>query len=95
MAVQTIAFALIAVGYFLIRYLSNTDVPKIKGLPEVPGWPIFGSLIELGEYHARVAGKWAKKYNAPVFQARLGNKVSRGRCNLGTGTIRADPSHSV
>jgi hypothetical protein len=60
--------------YVLWKYLYHTDQPKIKGLPEIPGWPIFGSLIELGEYHARVAQKWAAKYG-PVFQVRLGNKV--------------------
>lgn len=82
---QTLGFAVLAIAYFLLRYLSRTDVPKIKGLPEIPGWPIFGSLYELGEYHARVAGKWAKKYG-PVFQARLGNKVSLPR--LATSILR-------
>lgn len=73
MAVQTITFAVIAVIYFLTRWLSRTTQPKIKSLPEIPGLPVFGSLIELGEYHARVAARWAKKYG-PVFQARLGNR---------------------
>ncbi|KAL4984420.1 phenylacetate 2-hydroxylase [Aspergillus falconensis] len=73
MSLQTIGIAAIAVIYFLIRYFNRTDVPKIKGLPEVPGVPIFGNLIQLGDQHATVAQKWAKKFG-PVFQVRMGNK---------------------
>lgn len=74
MAVQTVVIAVIAAVYFFIRYLNRTDKPKIKGLPEIPGLPIFGSLLQLGEKHAPVAGQWAKKYG-PVFQVRMGNRV--------------------
>ena len=70
---QTVGFAIIAFLYFLVKWLSRTTQPKIKNLPEIPGLPLFGSLIELGEYHSRIAGKWAEKYG-PVFQARLGNR---------------------
>ncbi|KAF2234894.1 putative cytochrome P450 phenylacetate 2-hydroxylase [Viridothelium virens] len=73
MSTQVYSFAAIAVIYLLIRFLSRTDVPKIKGLPEVPGYPVFGSLFELGNKHAVVARKWAEKHG-PVFQARLGNR---------------------
>jgi phenylacetate 2-hydroxylase len=59
--------------YLLVKYLHSTDLPKIKNLPEIPGWPIFGNLIQLGTDHARVTQKWAAKYG-PVFQTRLGNK---------------------
>lgn len=75
MAVQTVAIAVITVVYLIIRYFNRTDVPKIKGLPEIPGVPIFGNLLQLGDQHATVAGKWAKKFG-PVFQVRMGNKVS-------------------
>ena len=74
MTTQTIAFAILAVGYFIVRWLNRTDMAKIKGLPEIPGIPVFGNLLQLGGHHARVAGSWAKKYG-PVFQVRLGNKV--------------------
>lgn len=60
--------------YLGIRLLNSTDTPKIKNLPEIPGVPIFGNLIQLGTDHARVAQKWARKYG-PVFQTRLGNRV--------------------
>ncbi|KAF5010523.1 hypothetical protein FDECE_3340 [Fusarium decemcellulare] len=63
-----------AIGLFLlIKWLNSTETPKIKNLPEIPGVPIFGNLIQLGTDHARVAQKWARKYG-PVFQTRLGNK---------------------
>lgn len=75
MSYQIIALAIAAAVYLLIRYFNATDVPKIKGLPEIPGVPIFGNLIELGTDHARVAQRWARKYG-PVFQTRLGNRVS-------------------
>ncbi|KAI4912648.1 hypothetical protein J4E90_006054 [Alternaria incomplexa] len=60
-------------GFFLYRLLYGTDTPHIKGLPEVPGLPLFGSLHELGTNHAKVAQGWAKKYG-PVFQVRMGNR---------------------
>lgn len=61
--------------FFVVRYLNSSDIPKIKGLPEIPGVPLFGNLLQLGTSHALVAQKWAKQYG-PVFQTRLGNKVS-------------------
>jgi phenylacetate 2-hydroxylase len=76
MAMQTLVFAAIAVVFFAIRYLNRTDVPKIKNLPEIPGVPIFGNLLQLGTEHAKVAGAWAKKYG-PVFQVRMGNRVCK------------------
>jgi phenylacetate 2-hydroxylase len=73
MTLQIIVIAATAVIYFLTRYFNRTDIPKIKGIPEIPGVPIFGNLIQLGVKHATVARKWSKKFG-PVFQARLGNR---------------------
>ncbi|KAG9768041.1 putative cytochrome P450, partial [Aureobasidium melanogenum] len=70
----TLSFILLTLGYFLIKYLNSTDQPKIKGLPEIPGVPLFGNLLQLGQDHARVTAKWAKEYGWPVFQTRLGNR---------------------
>src|ERR1700743_301147 len=70
----TLSFLLLSLGFFLIKYLNHTDTPKIKNLPEIPGVPLFGNLLQLGQDHARVAGKWAKQYGWPVFQTRLGNR---------------------
>lgn len=74
MAYPTIGIAIMALAFFVIRYLNSTDTPKVKNLPEIPGVPIFGNLLQLGQEHARIAGEWAKKYG-PVFQVRLGNRV--------------------
>lgn len=79
---QTIVLAVLAAVYLLIRYLNRTDIPKIKGLPEIPGVPIFGNLLQLGDRHATVAARWAKKYG-PVFQVRMGNKVRNFVLGLG------------
>ena len=70
----TLSFLVLTLGYFLIKYLNHTDTPRIKNLPEVPGVPLFGNLLQLGQDHARVAGKWAKDKGWPVFQTRLGNR---------------------
>jgi len=73
MTLPIIIAAALVITYFAHRVLFGTDKPKIKGLPEIPGLPLFGSLYELGTNHAKVAQGWAKKYG-PVFQVRLGNK---------------------
>lgn len=71
---EFILFAFVGVIYAVIKLLDTTDVPKIKNLPSIPGVPIFGNLIQLGEEHAKNAAKWANRYG-PVFQVRLGNRV--------------------
>ncbi|TGO23747.1 hypothetical protein BPAE_0122g00020 [Botrytis paeoniae] len=73
MSPQTIGIAIIATVFFIVRYLNRTDTPKIKNLPEIPGYPLFGSLLEFGVSHALVAKRLAEKYGA-VFQVRLGNR---------------------
>lgn len=70
-----VGVAILAVVVYALRFLLNqTDTPKIKNLPEIPGVPIFGNLLQLGSHHAKVARGWAKQYG-PVFQTRLGNRV--------------------
>lgn len=61
-----------------IKYGNRTDIPKIKGLPELPGVPFFGSLVMLGKHHSRNCARLAKQYG-DVFQVRLGNRVSCAR----------------
>lgn len=66
----------VAVTVFFVRYyLYRTDTAYIKNLASIPGWPLFGSLVQLGETHAKTFGDWSKRYG-PVFQVRLGNKVN-------------------
>jgi len=71
-----LSFAILSIIYLIYKYVNRTDVPKIKGIPEIPGVPLFGNLIQLGQEHAKVAQAWVEKYG-PVFQVRLGNKVSK------------------
>ena len=66
-------FFLVAVIFAAIQIMDRTDIPKIKNLPQIPGYPIFGNLTQLGENHAKVAHDWSKKYG-PVFQVRMGNR---------------------
>jgi hypothetical protein len=74
MSLNTISVAVIAVIFFIIKYLNRTDTPKIKNLPEIPGVPLFGNLLQFGANHAKVARELATKWG-PVFQVRLGNRV--------------------
>ncbi|KAM5362435.1 hypothetical protein ACJZ2D_012517 [Fusarium nematophilum] len=57
----------------LVKSSNQTDIPRIKNLPDIPGIHIFGSLFLHGRHHARNCALLAKKYGA-VFQARLGNR---------------------
>ncbi|CAF2374113.1 unnamed protein product [Rotaria sp. Silwood2] len=59
--------------WLLFKIFNSTDVPKINGLPEASGWPIFGSLFELGDNHSLALLKLAKRLGL-VFQIRMGNK---------------------
>jgi phenylacetate 2-hydroxylase len=63
----------IIILYLLYKILNSTDVPKIHGLPEPPGWPIFGNLFELGGNHSKALSKMAERLG-PVIQVRMGNK---------------------
>jgi phenylacetate 2-hydroxylase len=81
MTLPIIIAAALVITYLAYRVLFGTDIPKIKGIPEIPGQPLFGSLLELGNNHAKVAKGWAEKYG-PVFQVRLGNKVCNKQTHL-------------
>jgi phenylacetate 2-hydroxylase len=59
--------------YLLFHHANRTNSPKIKGIPEVPGLPLLGSLLSIGSCHARKALEWSKTHG-PVFQVRLGNR---------------------
>lgn len=74
MGYQIVGIAIAAAIYVIIKYLNHTDTPKIKNLPEVPGLPLFGSLLKFGSDHATAAYNYSKTYG-PVFQVRLGNRV--------------------
>lgn len=73
LSAQILPFVLLSLGYLFLRYANHTDVPKIKNLPEIPGVPLFGNLLQLGSHHAKKAQEWSKQYG-PVFQVRMGNR---------------------
>ncbi|KIX08972.1 uncharacterized protein Z518_00050 [Rhinocladiella mackenziei CBS 650.93] len=61
-------------AFGLYWWSTLTDIPKIKGIPEIPGaLPILGHLLQLGPDHATVCEGWWRKYRQSVFQIRLGN----------------------
>ncbi|TVY55723.1 Phenylacetate 2-hydroxylase [Lachnellula cervina] len=78
-------FAGLPVGYIILvcvggalylgyKLSTATDIPYIKGIPEIPGAaPIFGHLLRLGDDHATTCEGWWKQYGHSVFQIRLGN----------------------
>lgn len=70
---QILPFFVVAIVLAAIKIIDSTDIPKIKGLPEIPGVPLLGNLRQLGDNHAVNAQKLARKYG-PVFQVRLGNR---------------------
>lgn len=68
------AFLVLTILSGLYLWSLSTDIPKIKGIPEVPGAiPIFGHLLKLGDDHATVCEKWWRRYGQSVFQIKLGN----------------------
>jgi phenylacetate 2-hydroxylase len=69
MSYLIVASAVLLTAFVVVQLLCKTEQPKIKGIPEIPGWPIVGNLLQLGSDHASVCMKWAEKYG-PVFQVR-------------------------
>ncbi|KAJ5425346.1 hypothetical protein N7465_000416 [Penicillium sp. CMV-2018d] len=68
------AAVVVLLTYVLYTIMYATDIPHIKGMPEIPGAvPVFGHLLKLGEDHATVCEKWWRQYNHSVFQIKLGN----------------------
>lgn len=71
MAVSVVA-ALILVIYTRWFYV---DFPELEGIPEAPHCQtLAGHFYALGDDHAKTAEIWAKKYDWPVFQFRMGNR---------------------
>lgn len=60
---QLLLLALCVGLYGLYTWSTQTDIPYIHGLPEIPGaLPITGHLLSLGEDHATVCEKWWRKW---------------------------------
>ncbi|KAJ5775030.1 uncharacterized protein N7511_000041 [Penicillium nucicola] len=71
---RTYILVLIPLIYLIYKWTLATDIPHIKGLPEIPGAvPVFGHLLKLGDDHASVCEGWWRQYGYSVFQIKLGN----------------------
>ncbi|KAI8297350.1 Phenylacetate 2-hydroxylase [Colletotrichum sp. SAR11_240] len=65
---------ILLISYFVYNAAFGTDIPFIKGLPEMSGSiPVFGHLLKLGEDHASTCENWWRQGNPSVFQIKLGN----------------------
>ncbi|KAF1961285.1 cytochrome P450 CYP504E1 [Byssothecium circinans] len=74
--ISSVLATAVVIGLIYLIWLTcfATDIPHIKGLPEIPGAvPVFGHLLKLGDDHASVCEKWWRQYNQSVFQIKLGN----------------------
>jgi hypothetical protein len=83
-----VASAILVAAFVLTQLLFKTEQAMVQGIPEIPGWPIVGNLLQLGSDHAAVCMKWAEKYG-PVFQVRYSPFDSSYQdliCLLGWGT---------
>ncbi|KAK5106840.1 hypothetical protein LTS08_000963 [Lithohypha guttulata] len=71
----TLGFSIVCTIFLsLYWYANKTDIPYIKGIPEIPGAvPIFGHLVKLGDDHATMCEQWWRKYQTSVYQIKLGN----------------------
>jgi phenylacetate 2-hydroxylase len=68
-----IIFSLAAWWLYNIAYA--TDVPKVKGIPELPNAiPFYGHLKALGDDHPTAFQEYSTKNNYEVVQAKLGNR---------------------
>jgi hypothetical protein len=94
MSYLIISSALILAAFVLLHLLFKTEQPRIKGIHEIPGWPIVGNLIELGSDHAGTCMKWAKKYG-PVFQVRYSRVLLRWSLQLNTNATGWDARGSL
>ena len=83
-SIQIYIAGAVVVGIFLYRFMYGTDTPHIKGLPEVPGLPVFGSLYELGTNHAKVRG-------STINPGRLQTHIATENCLCQFFRVRPPP----
>lgn len=73
-ALVAVAFILL-VCLWLYQQAFETDIGRIKGIPEAPGAvPFYGHLKALGNDHASQFQRWGKENDWEVMQARLGTQ---------------------
>ncbi|RDL41626.1 Cytochrome P450 [Venustampulla echinocandica] len=60
---------------WIYNHAFGTDLPKLAGIPELPGSkPFYGHLKVLGNDHASAFQKYGEEQKADIVQARLGNR---------------------
>ncbi|KAH0845829.1 hypothetical protein FOPE_12606 [Fonsecaea pedrosoi] len=69
--------AFLIVLYALYRYSIWTTIPRIEGIPEIPGaLPFIGHLhyfgASSGKADATVWTEWSQKYGYDLYQAKFG-----------------------
>ncbi|KAL2822238.1 cytochrome P450 [Aspergillus cavernicola] len=70
-----IATPLLYIVYWLLNTAFWTDIPKLKGIPELPNSvPLFGHLKALGADHASAFQEAYTKHHHEVVQAKLGTR---------------------
>ncbi|KIX98739.1 uncharacterized protein Z520_05200 [Fonsecaea multimorphosa CBS 102226] len=77
--VLSIACCLLLGFFALLREAYRTDIPKVKGIPEVPGAkPFIGHLGPLGGREKRndtvIFSRWAEQLKTDIYQIRLGSQ---------------------
>lgn len=66
---------LVLIAGFIYLWFYYVDFAAIQGIPEIPGGSLLhGHLYQLGQDHATTTEKWAKEYDWPIYQIRLGNR---------------------
>jgi phenylacetate 2-hydroxylase len=74
--IAVIPLLLAVVVYFILDWTLEVgcEQPRIRGLTQVPGWPVVGSLFfRMQGSQAITFRHWAKMYGT-VYQVRLGSK---------------------
>lgn len=75
--IRTLALvgSICAIAYWTFKAAYGTDVPKIKGIPELPNSiPFFGHLKYLGLDHTSVFHQYYLNKGWDLVQAKLGNR---------------------
>jgi phenylacetate 2-hydroxylase len=74
-AFSSLIFASLGIITVVYLWFFYVDIPKIKGIPEIPGGEVLaGHLNLLGDDHATKAEEWSCKNGWPVFQLRMGRR---------------------
>ncbi|KAJ9150922.1 Amino acid permease [Pleurostoma richardsiae] len=89
--------AIVAAAFLYLRFF-YVDIGSIQGIPEVPGASLLhGHIYQLGNDHSTTLQQWAKQYEWPIFQIRLGNRrvVVLNGFDVARDWIVANQAHTI